>query len=331
MLHALRSLAVLLILLAGAASAAETKPFAREDMASDAVRLTETLRVATAAIGAQVKGKTPQQLLAEAARAVAGGDFAAAEKLAGAAITAAPKDPANWLAYAGIAAAADDAKANDRYDLVTRGATAAYAAYQHSTTPDAQAAALAVLADLLARHEQWRPALDALKASLDRHDSVDVRKTYEAMRAEHGFRILDYKVDNESALPRVCFNFSEASRAPDRFLALCRGIRLIGHGDLERGPADLRRRPQARRALRDRAAPGPALGGRRIAAQVRRLRDLRARPLAAGAFRWRGLTCCRARARRARRSSPSTPRRSRSTSIASAIAICSRPSIATIS
>ena len=67
-----------------------------------------------------------------------------------------------------------------------------------------------MLADLLARHEQWRPALDALKASLDRHDSVDVRKTYEAMRAEHGFRILDYKVDNESALPRVCFNFSEA-------------------------------------------------------------------------------------------------------------------------
>ena len=209
MLLALRSLAVVLILLAGAVSAAETKPFAREDMASDAVRLTETLRIATAAIGAQVKGKTPQQLLAEAAKAVAGSNFDAAEKLAGAAIIAAPKDPANWLAYAGIAAAADDAKANDRYQMVTQGASAAYAAYQHSTNPDAQAAALAVLADVLARHEEWRPALDALKASLDRHDSVDVRKTYEAMRAEHGFRILDYKVDNESALPRVCFNFSE--------------------------------------------------------------------------------------------------------------------------
>ena len=209
MLHALRSLALLLILLAASAVAAETKPFAREDMASDAVRLTETLRVATAAIGAEVRGKAPQQLLTEAARAVAGGDFATAEKLAGAAISAAPKDPANWLAYAGIAAAADDAKANDRYEMVTRGATAAYAAYLHSTTPDAQADALAELADLLARHEQWRPALDALKASLDRRDSIDVRKTYEAMRAEHGFRILDYKVDNELALPRVCFNFSE--------------------------------------------------------------------------------------------------------------------------
>jgi hypothetical protein len=115
-------------------------------MASDAVRLTETLRGATAAIGAQVKGKTPRQLLAEAAKAVAGGDFAAADKLARAAITASPTEPANWLASAAIAAAADDAKANDRYDLVTRGATAAYAAYQHSTTPDAQAEALAVLA-----------------------------------------------------------------------------------------------------------------------------------------------------------------------------------------
>ena len=88
MLHALRSLAVFLILLAGAARAAETKPFAREDMASDAVRLTETLRAATAAIGAQVKGKTPQQLLSEAARAVSGGDFVTADKLAGAAIIA---------------------------------------------------------------------------------------------------------------------------------------------------------------------------------------------------------------------------------------------------
>jgi len=210
MLNALRSLAFLLALIAGCAVAAETKPFMREDMASDAVRLTETLRAETAGIGGAVKGKTPQQLLSEAAKAVMASNFADAEKLAGAAITAAPKDPANWLAYAGIAAAADDAKANNRYQMVSQGATAAYAAYQHSAAPDAQAAALAQLADLLARHEQWRPALDALKASLERHDSVDVRKTYEAMRAEHGFRILDYKVDNESALPRVCFNFSEA-------------------------------------------------------------------------------------------------------------------------
>ena len=30
------------------------------------------------------------------------------------------------------------------------------------------------------------------------------------MRAEHGFRILDYKVDSDAAAPRVCFQFSES-------------------------------------------------------------------------------------------------------------------------
>ena len=51
----------------------------------------------------------------------------------------------------------------------------------------------------------------------------------------------------------------------------------------------MRRGPQTWRALRNRAAPRPALGGRGAASEVRRLRDLRARPLAAGAFRRQGL------------------------------------------
>ncbi len=211
MLQALRSIVVLFLLAtAGAAFAADAKPFAREDMASDAVRLTETLRADASTIGALTKDKTPEDLRKGAAAAAVAGKFGPAQKLAAAAVAAAPKDPANWLAYADVAIEADDAKANGRYELVSRGATAAYAAYQHSATQEAQAAALAALGDLLARHELWRPALDALKASLDRRDAIDVRKTYEAMREQHGFRILDYKVDNESTSPRVCFNFSDA-------------------------------------------------------------------------------------------------------------------------
>ena len=209
MLLVLRLLALCLMLLAGAAGAADIKPFASEDMASDAIRLTETLRAAAVSIGAQAKGKTPEDLRKAAAAAAAAAKFDDAAKLAAAAVTAAPKDPMNWLAFATVAIKADDAQANGRYELVTQGATAAYAAYQHAATPEAQAGALALLGDLLARHEQWRPALDALKASLDRRDLIDVRKVYEAMRAEHGFRILDYKVDNELTSPRVCFNFSD--------------------------------------------------------------------------------------------------------------------------
>ncbi len=72
-----------------------------------------------------------------------------------------------------------------------------------------QAEALAALGNLEARNESWRIALDAYHASLDRKDDPDVRAVYEDLREKHGFRILDYKVDNEAANPRVCFNFSD--------------------------------------------------------------------------------------------------------------------------
>ncbi len=210
MLHSLRAFVILVLFAtAGVAHAADPKPYAREDMASDAVRLTETLRIEAGKIGAEAAGKTPDDLRKAANAAAVAGKFDVAQKLAAAAVTSAPKDPANWLSYADIATMADDAKADGRWELVTRGATAAYAAYQHSPTPAAQAQALAKLGDILARREAWRGALDALKASLDRRDNIDVRKTYEAMREEHGFRILDFKVDNELSAPRVCFNFSE--------------------------------------------------------------------------------------------------------------------------
>ena len=76
--------------------------------------------------------------------------------------------------------------------------------------PPSQAEALALLGNLFARQETWRPALDAYRASLDRRDDEDTRKIYEDMREKHGFRILDYKVDNESSSPRACFTFSES-------------------------------------------------------------------------------------------------------------------------
>ena len=208
MLQALRVLLAAL-LFASAAFAAEVKPYANEDMASDAVRLAETLKGEAGKIGAQAAGKTPDELRKAAAAAVVAGQYDVAARLAAAAVTAAPKDPANWLAYARVAIKADDAQANNRWDLVTQGATAAYAAYQRAAAPDAQAEALATLGGLLARHSAWRGALDAYRASLDRRDNLDVRKTYEALREQYGFRILDYKVDNESTNPRVCFTFSE--------------------------------------------------------------------------------------------------------------------------
>jgi alpha-2-macroglobulin len=206
----LRILLALVSIFAGVdAYAAESKPYARDFLASDAVRLAETLRKETAGEAALAKGKNPEQLRKEAAAATDNADYKLAGKLAAAAVTGNPKDAANWLQLSRIAVKADDAQAPERYDLRERGTTAAYAAYLRLTAPAPQAEALALMANLFARREMWRPALDAYRASLDRHDDLDIQKTYEDLREKYGFRITDYKVDNDSAAPRVCFQFSE--------------------------------------------------------------------------------------------------------------------------
>ncbi len=288
MLRVLRAVLVA-VLFAGAAAAAELKPYVNEDMASDAARLAETLKTMAGKVGAQTAGKTPEDLRKGSAAATAAEKFDLAAALAAAAATVAPKDPANWLAFANVAIKADDTQADNRWMLVTQGAAAAYAAYERATRPDTQALALATLGDLQARHSVWRGALDAYKASLDRRDNPDVRKTYETLREQYGFRILDYKVDNEIEQSARLLHLLGAARAQDGFLALRGGVGRLQHGDLERGPADLRRGPEARRALRHRAATGPAVGGGREPPEGGRLRDLRPRPLAPGPFRRQGL------------------------------------------
>jgi hypothetical protein len=157
------------------AFAAEVKPFAREDMASDAVRLADTLHKETAAAGARLKGKTADEIGKAAAVAEQANDFKAARFWRGAAVAADVKSYAAWLSLAKLGAAADDAQANGRWEFVETGATAAYAAYERATGAEAQAEALAQLGGLLARHENWRPALDAYVASLQRRDYEDVR------------------------------------------------------------------------------------------------------------------------------------------------------------
>ena len=66
-----------------------------------------------------------------------------------------------------------------------------------------------VLHETLKRRSYWRPAIDALKSSLTLVEDAKVREAYDALVAEHGFRIAEYKVEAEAALPRLCIQFSE--------------------------------------------------------------------------------------------------------------------------
>ena len=101
---------------------------------------------------------------------------------------------------------ADD---DEKAALLERAATAAYIAYQRAGNTQDEADALAVLGRALAERSIWRPALDALRLSLDQREVADARGQYEKLRDEHGFRLMDYTIDSDSASPRVCFQFSE--------------------------------------------------------------------------------------------------------------------------
>src|SRR4030081_2171092 len=61
----------------------------------------------------------------------------------------------------------------------------------------------------MSERKLWRPALDSLRLSLDIKEVAEVRGAYEKVRDDHGFRLLDYTVDSDSASPRACFQFSE--------------------------------------------------------------------------------------------------------------------------
>ncbi|SFK17148.1 alpha-2-macroglobulin family protein [Methylocapsa palsarum] len=193
--------------LIGPATAQSSPPstFVDADLASEAIRLED--RLIREAGGA---AKRPiAQLRKEGQQALARSDAKTALSALGAAVAVNPKDPGGWLAYSRAALALANDNDNNRYELQQTGTTAAYIAYQRSTSKPDQAIALARLGEVYAAREMWRPSLNAYRASLDLADSAAVRKVYDDEREKHGFRILNYTVDNESAAPRVCFQFSE--------------------------------------------------------------------------------------------------------------------------
>ena len=98
---------------------------------------------------------------------------------------------------------------SERYDLPVYASGAAYRGYQRATEPADQAHALFVLGQTLEARSYWRPAIDALKLSLDLADNQTTRETYDKLRAQYGFRMTDYKTDNEATPPRLCLEFSE--------------------------------------------------------------------------------------------------------------------------
>jgi alpha-2-macroglobulin len=192
-----------LVLALPAAQAAE-KAFQNSDLADSAITLEAQIKS-----DAGAPAKPVAQIRRDADLAFQKNDFRAGMALLGQIVAAAPNDSATWLRLARTVMQIRPADDNEKKLLLERAATATYIAYQRTASRGEEADSLALLGNVLAQEELWRPALDALRLSLEGREVADVRGHYERLREQHGFRVLDYSVDADTASPRACFQFSE--------------------------------------------------------------------------------------------------------------------------
>ncbi len=197
------ALLILAPLVVGAAHAAE-KPFQNSDLADAAVTLEAQIKS-----DAGTPTKPVAQIRRDADAAFTKNDFRAGMALLGQIVAAAPNDSATWLRLARTIMQIRPADDNEKKLLLERASTAAYIAYQRTTSRAEEADSLALLGNVLSQREMWRPSLDALRLSLELREVADVRGQYERLREQYGFRVLDYSVDADTASPRACFQFSE--------------------------------------------------------------------------------------------------------------------------
>ena len=162
----------------------------------------------------RIAGMTPQgrdaaALATQAAGLLGQNEPARAADLYAAALRLAPGRPGPWLglAQAAIAVRPDDWQAQQRYKQ--DGSAAAINAYLRSDGKAERADALASLGRALARREAWRPAIRATRAALALGEARDLRAEYDALVAEHGFRVSGHQVDSDAASPRICIQFSD--------------------------------------------------------------------------------------------------------------------------
>ncbi|HVX79495.1 MAG TPA: MG2 domain-containing protein [Bradyrhizobium sp.] len=200
-----RAVALCALLIMGMATAqAADKAFRRDDLADSAIKLETQIKAEAGPVS-----KSGAALRTEADAAFRRNDFRTGLQILGQIAAISPDDGSNWLRLARTIFQIKPSNGNEQTFLLERASTAAYIAYQRAGSANDEADALAVLGRALSERKLWRPALDALRLSLDRREVADIREQYEKMRDEHGFRLLDYSVDSDAASPRACFQFSE--------------------------------------------------------------------------------------------------------------------------
>jgi uncharacterized protein YfaS (alpha-2-macroglobulin family) len=207
MLPLVRAVAVALAI--GAAfvlqpAAAADKDFSNDALADAAIKLEAQIRADAGTVT-----KPAATLRKDADAAIQKNDLRAGMTVLSQLVVTEPNDGAAWLRLARTISEIKPRDNREKAFFLERASTAAYIAYQRSGNRAAEAESLDLLGRLMADRQQWRPALDAMRLSLTMREQAELRRRYETVRAEHGFRILNYTVDSDATSPRACFQFSE--------------------------------------------------------------------------------------------------------------------------
>src|SRR5882724_8992339 len=196
--------AAALVAFSASTAFAADKPFQRSDLADSAVRLEAQIKTEAGQVA-----KPVATLRSEAEAAFAKRDFRSGMQTLAMVVAVAPREAGNWLRLSRAILQIRPNDERERTNFLERAATSAYIAYQRSGNSGEEADALTLLGRTFAERKEWRPSLDAYRLSLDLREVADIRQTYEGLRDQYGFRILDYSVDADAAAPRACFQFSE--------------------------------------------------------------------------------------------------------------------------
>ncbi|WP_108658877.1 alpha-2-macroglobulin family protein [Acuticoccus kandeliae] len=97
-------------------------------------------------------------------------------------------------------------------DAESFAAAAGYLGIRDATSVTEQGRALAVVSQAMEKQGLFRPAIESAAASLALNLDPAVEARLTELRKDHGFRVLDYSVDAETATPRMCVQFSETLR-----------------------------------------------------------------------------------------------------------------------
>ncbi|MEL6450340.1 MAG: alpha-2-macroglobulin family protein [Pseudomonadota bacterium] len=148
--------------------------------------------------------------LTEASRAAFGrGDRPAALRWMGAAVVASDA-PDLWARYAYLALRLGDTAASQQRRAARASAVpAALNAYLRSTTPGAQASTLQALAEAFERNGRGRDMVPALRLAQAVQPRDDIAAALDEAIGKYGFRVVDTRVDNDNAAPRICATFSD--------------------------------------------------------------------------------------------------------------------------